>query len=66
MQNLTAIKVGHLGKAISVIYPIWEKANRYTTAHSQPLETLGIRPSLGELQQDWADLQQAFTDYESS
>lgn len=66
MQNLTAINVVHLGQAISVIYPIWEKANRYTTAHSQPLETLGIRPSLGELQQDWADLQQAFTDYESS
>jgi hypothetical protein len=66
MQNLSAIKVGRLEQAISVIYPIWEKANRYTTAHSQPLETLGIRPSLGELQQDWADLQQALTNYEAA
>ena len=66
MQNLSAIKVGRLEQAISMIYPIWEKANRYTTAHSQPLETLGIRPSLGELQQDWADLQQALTTYEAA
>ena len=66
MQNLSAIKVGRLEQAISVIYPIWEKANRYTTAHSQPLETLGIRPSLGELQQDWTDLQQALTNYEAA
>lgn len=66
MQNLSAIKVGRLEQAISVIYPIWEKANRYTTAHSQPLATLGIRPSLNELQEDWANLQQALTNYKAA
>jgi recombinational DNA repair ATPase RecF len=66
MQNLSAIKVGHLQTAIDVIYPIWEKANRYTTAHSQPLGTLGVRPSISELKQDWADLHQALRQYEES
>jgi recombinational DNA repair ATPase RecF len=66
MQNLSAIKVGQLQTTIDVIYPIWEKANRYTTAHSQPLGTLGVRPSISELKQDWTDLQQALRQYEES
>lgn len=66
MQNLSAIRVGGLQQAIDVIYPIWEKANRYTTAHSQPLGTLSIRPTVNELRQDWAALQQALADYDAS
>lgn len=66
MQNLADIKVGGLQSAIDVIYPIWEKANRYTTAHSQPLGTLSIRPTVSELRQDWADLQQALKAYDES
>jgi hypothetical protein len=66
MQNLSAIKVGSLQKAIDVIYPIWEKTNRYTTAHSQPLGTLGVRPSLSDLGRDWTDLQQALKEYRES
>ena len=66
MQNLSEIKVGGLQQAIDVIYPIWEKANRYTTAHSQPLGTLSIRPTVSELRQDWAALQQALKDYDES
>lgn len=65
MQNLSAIKVAGLQQAIDVIYPIWEKANRYTTAHSQPPGTLGIRPTVGELKQDWTDLQAALAAYEA-
>jgi len=64
MQNLNAINVARLQQTIDVIYPIWEKANRYTTAHSQPTGTLGIRPTVGELRQDWADLQEALAAYE--
>lgn len=64
MQNLEGIRTGQLQAAIDVIYPIWEKCNRYTEAHSQPLGTLSIRPSLNELKKDWADLQQALKDYE--
>ena len=66
MQNLTDIHADRLGKAISTIYPIWEKACRYMTGHSQPMETLGIRATATELKQDWTDLQQALTDYEAS
>ena len=63
MTNLAAIKVGRLQQAIDVIYPIWDKANRYVTAHSQPLGTLSIRPTVHELREDWVALQQALTDY---
>jgi len=65
MQNLTAIHADRLGTAIGTIYPIWEKACRYMTGHSQPLDTLGVRASVSELKQDWADLQQALKDYKS-
>jgi len=65
MQNLTAIHADELGTAIGTIYPIWEKACRYMTGHSQPLDTLGVRASVSELKQDWADLQQALKDYKS-
>ncbi len=66
MQNLSDVKVGSLQAAIDVISPIWEKANRYTTAHSQPLGTLSIRPTVCELRQDWAALEQALKDYDES
>jgi len=57
---------GSAGNAIATIYPIWEKACRYMTGHSQPMDTLGIRATVTELKQDWADLQQALLDYEGS
>lgn len=66
MQNLVSIKTERLGLAIATIYPIWEKACRYMTGHSQPMETLGIRPSLDELRQDWDTLQRALKDYQAS
>ncbi|MGH9091939.1 MAG: hypothetical protein ACRDZR_11270 [Acidimicrobiales bacterium] len=65
MQNLTDIHADRLGTAIGTIYPIWENACRYMTGHSQPLDTLGVRRSIGELKQDWADLQQTLKDYKS-
>ncbi len=66
MQNLTGIHADRLGTAIATIYPIWEKACRYMTGHSQPMDTLGIRATVTELKQDWADLQQALKAYEGS
>ena len=65
MQNLTAIHADRLATAIETIYPIWEKACRYMTGHSQPLDTLGVRASVSELKQDWTDLRQALKDYKS-
>ena len=44
MQNLGRIKPDQLGKVISVVLPIFERACRYIRAHSQPMETLGIPP----------------------
>lgn len=57
MQNLERIKPALLRDAIDVIYPIWEKSNRYVPAHSQAVESLGVRPSLDELRGDWTALQ---------
>jgi hypothetical protein len=59
MQNLERIKASRLQTAVDIILPIWEKANRYVRAHSQPLSTLGIRPGLDELRSDWAELEGA-------
>ena len=66
MQQLAQIKADRLGAAITAIYPIWEKSNRYIPGHSQPLASLGIRPTLDELRADWAALQQALADYEAA
>lgn len=65
------VKMGALGKikaqalvpAINAINPTFEKACRYIAGHSQPLETLNVRPTLAELEKDWADLQAARTAY---
>lgn len=65
MQNLKQIKPHLLKGAVEVIFPIWEKSNRYVPKHSQPLVTLGVRPSLDELRGDWAALQKALADYQA-
>jgi recombinational DNA repair ATPase RecF len=66
MQQLERIRPDRLGAAIAVIYPIWERSNRYIPGHSQPLETLGVRPTMDELRADWTALQQALRDYEAA
>ena len=66
MQRLELIKPDRLGAAVGVIFPIWERSNRYVLAHSQSMITLGVRPSLDELHGDWAALQQALKDYEAA
>jgi len=59
MTKLSQIKPDKLVAARDVIFPLFEKACRIMTAHSQPLETLAIRPALAELKQDWTAAQQA-------
>jgi hypothetical protein len=63
MTSLANVKVGKLGAAIAVILPGFEKACRATEAHSQPLETLAVRPRLEDLKKDWESLQQARDEY---
>lgn len=65
MQNLGRIKPDRLGEAIRVVLPIYERACRYIPGHSQPLETLGVRPTIEELEGDWNQLQEAHKQYTS-
>ena len=59
MTRLSDIRCDRLAATISVILPIFEKCCRITEAHSQPLETLGVRPTLAELEADWQAVQDA-------
>jgi ABC-type transport system involved in cytochrome c biogenesis ATPase subunit len=59
MGALSRIKIAHLEAAVGVIIPLFDKACRYIDGHSQPLETLGVRPGLEELETDWKALQAA-------
>jgi hypothetical protein len=59
MTKLPQIKVDKFVAARDVILPLFEKACRIMTAHSQPLETLAIRPTLAELRKDWVLAQEA-------
>jgi hypothetical protein len=56
MTQLANIRSDRLDAAISVILPAYEKACRVIAAHSQPLETLNVRPDLDELKNDWEQL----------
>lgn len=63
MTTLPRIRADLLEQTTRSVLPIFEKACRMTDAHSQPLETLSIKPSLDELKEDWATLQEARKDY---
>jgi hypothetical protein len=63
MTSLANIKSGRLAAAIAVILPGFEKACRATEAHSQPLETLAVRPKLDDLRKDWEMLQKGREEY---
>jgi hypothetical protein len=59
MSQLNKVKPERLAAAIATINPIFEKACRIMEGHSQPLETLGVIPSLDDAKSDWAVLQAA-------
>lgn len=59
MTKLQHIKPEKLVNARDAIFSLFEKACRIMTAHSQPLETLAIRPTLVDLKTDWSAAQQA-------
>ena len=63
MTTLPKIRGDLLEETTEAVLPVFEKACRMTDAHSQPLETLGLKPSLDELKRDWATLQGARTKY---
>lgn len=53
MTHLPMINADRLAAAINVLFPLYEKACRYMGGHSQPLETLSVRPTVAELKEDW-------------
>lgn len=65
MTQLSDIKVDKLKGAINVILPLYNKCCRYMPGHSQPLETLGVRPSIEELTIDWQTVQEALRVYKN-
>lgn len=58
LTKLDSIDGQKLDVAKKVIVPIYEKACRIMEGHSQPLETLSIRPKLEELEVEWKQLQE--------
>lgn len=66
LTTLDQIKPAALKTATDAIVPVYERACRAIEAHSQPLETLNVRPTLDELRQDWETVQQALKAYEKA
>ncbi|MBN6749603.1 AAA family ATPase [Micrococcus luteus] len=58
MSRLANINTTKLGEIIPKVTDVFEEACRYIDAHSQPLVTLGVSPTLAGLQQHWAELQE--------
>jgi len=58
MTVLPKINFGGLEGSVKVINAIYEDCCRYIGSHSQPLETLNVRPTLDTLKADWKKLQE--------
>jgi recombinational DNA repair ATPase RecF len=63
MTMLPKINFGGLEASVSAIYPIYEDCCRYIGSHSQPLETLNVRPTLTTLKDDWKKVLDARNTY---
>ena len=63
MTMLEQINYTDLGSAANEILNLFKKSRRVIEAHSQPLETLSIRPTLEELKEDWRRGQEALENY---
>lgn len=63
MTVLDQIRADRLPAAVQAIQPLFERCCGVIASHSQPLPTLGVRPTLEELEEDWAGLQKARSEY---
>lgn len=59
MTMLPNINFSGLKDAAEAINPVYEDCCRYIGSHSQPLETLNVRPTLTTLKSDWKKVQEA-------
>lgn len=58
MTRLPNINTTKLGEIIPKVTSVFEEACRYIDAHSQPLASLGVSPTLAGLKQHWTELQE--------
>jgi recombinational DNA repair ATPase RecF len=63
MTRLPNINFAGLHDAVAVIAPLFEDCCRYIASHSQPMETLNVRPDLATLKVDWDKIQNARSTY---
>jgi recombinational DNA repair ATPase RecF len=59
MTVLPKINFSELEGSVKVINTIYEDCCRYIGSHSQPLETLNVRPTMDTLKADWKKVQEA-------
>jgi hypothetical protein len=57
MTKLPKINFTGLEAAVAAINPLFEDCCRYIGSHSQPMETLNVRPTLDILKTDWKKIQ---------
>ena len=55
---LEKIKVSIFEDTRKTVKLVFERACRYMEGHSQPLSTLGISPTISELETDWGNLKE--------
>lgn len=63
LNCLSKVKVDLLPEVIEVVSRVFRDSCRYIDSHSQPLVTLGTRPTPANLESDWSDLQTARNNY---
>ena len=66
MTQLMKIKLSVLGETIETVTSVFDDACRYIDAHSQPLPTLAIAPSLTQLEEDWKKLKECRSEYDKA
>lgn len=57
MTRLDKINTEKLAEIIPRVTSVFEEACRFTEAHSQPLPTLGVSPTLAGLEEHWREVQ---------
>ncbi|WP_309336980.1 AAA family ATPase [Actinomyces oris] len=63
LNCLSKVKADLLPEVIEVVSRVFRDSCRYIDSHSQPLVTLGTRPTPADLESDWSDLQTARNNY---
>jgi len=66
MTRLAQINTDKLADSIEIVTRVFEDACRYIDGHSQPLPTLGVAPSLTDLENHWKELQDCAKAYNSN